>query len=413
MFKYLTTAAVVLGFFGGDSSALAQQRLAVTAPKPPALDKNWLDDDSTLTEEKFNRVIRLLEQDPETNILLDKAIELLGGKSTSDLYKIVKVCSTEVMGKAAGSVLPPENWMRYRFVSKEDDLISGKEPKEIFKDEIEAVQKKAKYKRLNVVMAQDYALVSIATSDFTICMRPTISLLDAFVFFVHELEHFVEKDRGVTDPLAYRDANDYFDKILQAPGDEVDAYIAGYRALIRLRKNRSDIRSDIAVFFDNEGNFVGSREAFAKLILDPVNGLGYFDNRFRVKDYVDSDTGLTYGQNEYQSLFSARYSTESNDRKHIAHWITQSENNVKIERSNLQIYKQNIVTNERRLVNAQKRGDVDAEKTAEAKLKEYRANAERAMKVITATEAMIKRLEADLDKRDERLYEYDERVRDL
>lgn len=405
MVKYLTLTVTLFYFFTAPFLTDAQ---AGTNTK---LEKNWLDGDSTLTEEKFQRLVDLIESDPETKTVLDKAIELLGGASVADLYQIVKVCGSDTLGTANGSVVPHSNAATiYRFLADDDDLLNGSDPKEMFKDEIEEIQTKAKYQRLSVTANADYAVVRSA-GNFTICMSPNLTLLESFTTFVHELTHFVEKEWGEQDPLAYRDARDYFEKVVLARGDEVDAFIAGFRAQVRLQKNRSGLPEIVRSFFNNDGDFIGSREELAALILDRHHGFKYLDKRFNKKrETQDKQTGEVYLEDEYEQLFNRRYQIEINDRKFIVHWIELAQKKIEMNRTHIGSFNKNIRNNERLLAAAQSEGDSEAEKSAQSKLDENRTGLERAEKLLQAYQTMLPRLEADLLKRDERLDEFDARV---
>lgn len=284
------------------------------------LDANWLDHGEQLTDAQLSRVTNLMRADSETNIILEKAIVLSGG----DLSNLVKACGPEVLGRSRGLTIPlPGTGVKFSSLANDVEVLFDGSPQERFKVKIDGLVEKSKSKRINPRFGTYYFFLAII-GDFKICLSPKLSVEEAFGVLVHELTHYVQRNWGYFDVLKYADSREYFEKVLQEPGEEVDAFIAEYRALIRLKKNRLSLPRSIRGLFNDSGDFIGSRKEFALIILDPTLEFQYATDRFAVREQRDRTTGEVYKADPYVKFFNDYYQVEMEERNEVARWLTLS-----------------------------------------------------------------------------------------
>ncbi len=226
--------------------------------------------------------LELASQDVQSRALLEKALGKLGLHSFDELVNYVTVCDdTKIPATRRGQT--EQKWQTITENATESDLRSGKAPADYFRDRIEA--DRIKFNGLAIRMVEvhpDYVRARFWVEP-SICLREGMSMIEQYETFIHELTHLVETDQLAEDDLlAYADLDDYALKTVLSPGSEVDAFIAGTSAQLRLVHSLTDIPVPFRIFFDEDGKFTGDRTAFAKVILAPrPAGMGYRDNTYR------------------------------------------------------------------------------------------------------------------------------------
>jgi hypothetical protein len=227
----------------------------------------------------------LATQDETSRALLEKAMGKLGLKSFEELAKFVSACTPEQLSSKTQHGLAIGLWRNTIQYATEDDLRSGKAPEEYFRDRIEQDKRDQKAYATRISRIEPDYVSLRHWVDPGLCLKNGISMLDQYDAFIHELTHLIETDytQG-EDMLAFKDVEDYALKTILAPGGEVDAFLAGTSARLRTLHAIQEVSPPLRPFFDENGNFNGDREGFARAILEPRGvggGMGYLDRHFR------------------------------------------------------------------------------------------------------------------------------------
>jgi len=217
---------------------------------------------TTISNDQLNQLLVLMEEDPETEELLQIVLKKMGASSPQDLLKILKLCP-DMPSNQAGL-----------FKGGKSQLLMGTLPlpgvERPFSPDTEEEIKKS---FVSQVTDTDVLRIIRWEEWPTVCIKPGQTVLESFSAFVHELTHF----RGyeslrTTDALSYQDQDDYVERMLDDPEGEMQAYIAQYRAFKRLKKRVTIIGEyPMESYMDSDGNVV-DRAGIRKHILDR---LGY------------------------------------------------------------------------------------------------------------------------------------------
>lgn len=359
----------------------------------------WLGDKSELSKEAFDRLVKFAEADALVKPVLDRALVRIGATHVDELFKFVRVCDEKTLGGVKGKVLfnnmTGDATGIYALAIQEDDMLSGTSTEQALKSDIDSIVSKLVYKYAHVVYAVDYATVSVRLADdIAICLANDLNLGQAYELFVHEVTHFADIEFNADDILAYRDEADYVLQVQLRRGEEVDAYIAGCTARIRLEQNRENICYSLHSFFNDAGEFTGSREAASRMILDPIIGYGYLDKR----------------ENEYVSRLKSSRRLEAKTRETLASWLSVAKKNAGVYQKTAKKLASAVKSYEKRLRKAQKDGHLKTQASLRKKYEPKKEKYERSLKLSKAYAATAARLAADLKIRDARLVEFRRRL---
>lgn len=240
---------------------LLAQAFVFAAPLQRAeLDQDWLDGTADLTRERFVRLISIADQDPVGAVQVDEAVRMLRLQSRSDLFPYFRPC-TGVDASLSG---------RTRFRTEIDfkwltvDEMLGRKKFQYRADE--------DYVELITRVSKDYAITfkfKRYPTNLWICLKTGTNLTFAYGTMIHELNHLTRKDFSkALDVLAYKSSADFVIGDMVARGDEVDSFIAGYSAMIRLTELSGLRPNEVQSYFDSRGAFLGDHAGFASFLLD-------------------------------------------------------------------------------------------------------------------------------------------------
>ena len=193
----------------------------------------WVNADSEgLSADDLNRLFAYLERDAETFKMLESLKRLTGKQSAMELMALIRLCDEE------RGLLPPD---RMGATDVTDDGVR------------------------------------------TICMSRRLSMGDAIATFVHELTHYIRiRSYCSKDPKKYVDSSRFALETIQEPGDEVDAFLTEFSARIRLEHSRTGVPYLYREMFSESGQYEGTREEFARLLLAIPGYANDFARRFSV-----------------------------------------------------------------------------------------------------------------------------------
>lgn len=362
--------------------------LILLAAQAAAIDLkvNWLDGGEVrmrgsqivttykIKPQHIDRLLELVKQDPEADAIHNDLLRMLGTDDQKALHKIVRLCGPSdgvVSGGLSTFLSSPYvgESGAHTLIATLEDLTSGRAPEEYLKDRVDAIRWNQRPAIVRATYLPDYVIVR-ADWGVDICLTPKESVADAYSMLVHEMFHLAYANRSVDrDMLRYADEEDYMYKTVLEPSDEVDAYIAGNRALVRLLKSRAALGAEDQKFFNDQGDFIGSRDEYAKIIVDVKK---YRNDRFGPYTMQNLDTGETWTESEYLTNFNAIHSNEAGAYEAFASVLEKTKEKI-------------------------------AKRSSKAKTKKIVAE-------LAALEARAARLEAELAVRKARLDKYDELI---
>jgi len=172
-----------------------------------------------------------------------------------------------------------------------------------------------------------------------ICISDRVSVLQAYEAIVHELVHALRADprsqialaRTVTDEGAFRTAT------VLARGGEVEAYVTGMSARLRLHRSES-LTSPIVNLFDPQSGELGAPPIAlaARILADRPQGLGYASGLLR-DSYPNARRSARAG---LSSLYTLAVEALRDRQSHIdtamANIVIHT-NNIAAHRHNIQV----------------------------------------------------------------------------
>jgi uncharacterized protein YceH (UPF0502 family) len=124
------------------------------------------------------------------------------------------------------------------------------------------------------------ATASLVETKREICILSGKAPAEEVEYLAHEMIHYsrAASFTRALDPLLFANSREYALKTAQEPGDEVDAYLFEYSLRARLKGKRGlEQRPFPQTKFTDNGSYLGTREEFARFIIDD---LGYQKSRF-------------------------------------------------------------------------------------------------------------------------------------
>lgn len=301
------------------------------------LNANWLDGGMVkmrgsqivttykIEPKHIDRLVELMQKDTETKALYESFLSMFTPADPGALKKSLRLCRPEDAVDNGGQA----QFKRSRYAGEGgkvigatiDDILSGLPPEEYFKDDIDQIEWHDTPSILRVSYHPDYVQVR-PEWGVDICLTTKLTILQAYNALVHELAHVVKWERHKDfDMLKFADDEDYMYKVVLEPGDEVEAYIAGNRAQIRLESSLSGLMEEERPFFNAQGDFIGSREKYAKVIVDDMK---YRQGRFAPYTMRSADTGETWTESEFIQNFNRVYSNEQTIFRLFKAWLKQT-----------------------------------------------------------------------------------------
>lgn len=241
--------------------------LALSVPEVRAaevdLRQTWVRTGEVITPEKFDQLLELMHEDPETDRLLQDVTRKLGASSPQEILKIVSLCDTKVGGNSRTREWTVTGPLKFP--------VKGAQPRLPEEERI-----RASYLKRRIITPTEVRL------DFAyphaICLAADKSLLETYSAIVHELTHFLgDQAFDEVDVLRFEDEDHYVREELESRGGELEAYVADGSATLRLKKKRGGwMLPGFATekFFDADGKLV-DREGLKKAILDSGYGADF------------------------------------------------------------------------------------------------------------------------------------------
>jgi hypothetical protein len=219
------------------------------------------------------------------------------------------------------------------------------------------------------IFAPDSITVKVTGKKSEICLKSPLATEDALFYLAHEFVHYARSDRAneIKDSLSYKDYNDYAWQTVLSAGDEVDAYKMEYGLRIqRLTKRSLSNYPELMVIFNDQGVLTGTREALAHFILTTLQ---YTERRFH---------------GEYKTLVNAQTQVEE-QRLKLAEDVLKN----RLEQA---AYYQDFLEGRNKVVGAV--------------WGKYKAETERAQKLLEKTLSSKERLKKEVVDRRDRLVKY-------
>jgi hypothetical protein len=244
------------------------------APPQEALARDWLDGTGELTRARFDRVLGLAMADPEATRLVGAAVSAFHLEGPRGLLALLSVCSAELPEDGGGRTTSEYNI--HVFSLDMATLVTGARSP-AFEAHLREVTTAPGVVRWTLEPGPDYVLVRRWLLP-RVCLARGLDLATAYDTFVHELTHALLRDPHSRPrrPSDYEGAGEYLLDRVQMRGDEIDAYLAGSQARLRLGRGKVGLLAPIARSIGPAGEPLVSREQLAHAVLDPPPaGLDY------------------------------------------------------------------------------------------------------------------------------------------
>lgn len=266
----LTAAVLALSACFSSSSPPMSAR---QAPATSALGGDWLDGGSSLRRSHFERLLDVASQDPEAVALLERSARALHRQGPGDLFELLSVCDQGEADDGGHTFLKFDIGV---FSLDVDSLLTPGKLSPVAQAQLDAASKGDDLMRLERKDFPDYILVKRSRVP-RFCLARGIDVASAYEALLHELVHASLRDpHFATRKASESDEASFLETFVQAPGDEVDAYLAGSRARIRLDRGRGRVHRPLQPLLDDQGNLTAGRLIMARAILaPPPAGLGY------------------------------------------------------------------------------------------------------------------------------------------
>ncbi len=329
------------------------------------LRQSWLGGGSQVTLGALENLEKKINEDPENQSVLAQAEAKVGAHSMNEFSKVITICGKDVPESVQG--LTSSQRTSYPIFRSDDSIMEGKTPEESYRAEIEKFKSDEGAVSAREVITPGYAFVAVQ-NGLSICLRQDLTFDDAVLTLIHELTHFVQLDpTNEADILSFKDENEYLMNRVLVPGGEVDAFMTQFRAQIRQEKSRSNIPRKIKDSFNDQGAFLGTREAVAQFVLlsEYQGGMGYANHSYR---------------GEYAGQLKQTYLSEVTLRNEFASAINLGNSNLAIFVGNQGIYRHNLSVYQSWIDQGVKKKNADLE----AKGRKNLAKAQNQIEVIEA-----------------------------
>jgi hypothetical protein len=347
-------------------------------PPAEALSKDWLDGGSSLRREHFERLLDIVAQDPEAVALVQKSVASFKRKDHGDLFGLFSLCPEDTPKDSGGHTF--FDYDLGVFSLDVESLASGKlsPHAQAQLDEALAPPNLMRYTRKNF---PDYVLIHRSMVP-RICMVRGLDLATAYETLIHELTHATLRDPHFsTKKASETDEATFLEISVQAPGDEVDAYVAGTRARIRLEKNRNRVHKQLQRYFDDQGNLVGPRLQVARAILAPAPaGLGYAASSLK---------------DAYARAIEAERAELSTRLQVIEATLTMRREQQQVLSKNAEVHAHNLKVFQQQAEIARSKGDKAGQAQAWQKSTEASRGVEEVRRMQPVIEASLRRLEQE------------------
>jgi hypothetical protein len=353
--------------------------LSGRAPPPAAaLRKDWLDGASSLRREHFERLLDLVAQDPEAVALVQKAVVAFKRRDHGDLFPLFSLCPADTPKDSGGHTF--FDFDLGVFSLDVESLASGKlsANAQAQLDEALGAPNLMRHVRKDF---PDYVLIRRSMIP-RICMVQGLDLTTAYETLLHELTHATLRDPHFSPKKASElDEPSFLEGAVQAPGDEVDAYVAGTRARIRLEKSRERVHKQLQRFFDDQGNLTGPRLQVARAILaPPPAGLGY---------------AATSLQDAHARALEAENAEFSTRLQVVEATLTMRREQQQVFHKNAEVHAHNLEVHKQQADLARSKGDKAALAQAQQKSADAARSAEEVRRYQPVIDASLRRLEQE------------------
>lgn len=364
---------------GCTPSRQASPPLAGRRPPPTAaLQENWLQGSRTLRQQYFERLLDLVAQDPEATTLINQAVTAFKRREPGDLFRLFSLCPPDTPPDSGGHTFLDFNIAVF---SLDIDSLSSGKPSAQVQLQIDDLLKAPENMRVVQKNFPDYIMIKRSMIP-KICMIQDMNLASAYQTLLHELTHATLRDPHTLpgSPMSM-DESTFLEKLVQAPGDELDAYRVSIRARIRLDKSRENVYPQLRRFFNDQGDLTGSRIQLARAILAPAPvGLAY------------ASTSMSGAYKEAIETERAEFATRL---KLVEATLAARKEQQRIFLENIEIYTHNVEASKQRSALARSKGDKAGAVQAQQKGEEAARDAEAARRAIPVLQASIQRLEQE------------------
>ncbi|MGK5088480.1 hypothetical protein WDW86_13050 [Bdellovibrionota bacterium FG-2] len=399
-FRFQIRVFLWLALFG--SVSLVPRVSLVFAAEVP---QTWLAGKDALSVDALEQIEKLLREDSESQTLLVQAMDKVGAHSMMDFLKVVRLFPTDPAAPPNGSPsslgLGTISVMTYGttnfgeissiFLFRDDASIrEGKNVEDAYRARIEAFKRGEGGVSAKEVLTPGYAKVAVQKNP-SICLRADLTIDDALYTFVHELTHFVKFDPlEEVDMLSFKNESDFLAKRVLALGDEVDAFVAQYRAQIRKQKTKNSLSDKMKPLFNDQGDLIGTRERLAEIVLmsEYQGGTGYADHSLR---------------GEYQARLEQSYKSE------VAHWnnfaaaIENANEGLDINQRNQEKMKYNLKVYQSWIEQGARNKNTALEEKGRKGLEEAQKKIEEIERYLPAKRSIIEGYEQELKRCDGRI----------
>ncbi len=251
------------------------------------LECNWTSGEKILKTEHIERLVQFTRNDPESRLVLDEAMHSFGINDTKELFQFIKICDSG--NDHAGAAFP-------KFETYWNEIPSQEEVAEQIEEiKLKVLRDMRPNKRL--VFWDEYRdFVSYTILNYSsICISADRSLIQAYGTFIHELKHIGKIDSAPHSKRfldLYEGPKDYVNKNLLAPGGELEAYKAGFKAKIKASRSRehsqdgsatnyfAQLPYSVQTAFNENGELI-NQEELIKFILDEQGYRSKFENEYK------------------------------------------------------------------------------------------------------------------------------------
>ncbi len=198
--------------------------------------QRWIGFHDELTPEHLNRLCAYMETDAKTSRMLGELRRVTGRQSALELMAVLHLCA-----------------------DTEDDFKM----------------------QLNGPAIFGQANIPEAGQAHTMCLSRGISVGDALATFIHELTHYLYiRESCSADLKRYKDVETFSLATIQDQGEEVDAFLTEFSARIRIEHSRMGVSYLFRENFTDAGQFLGTREEVARLLLATPGYRENFSKRY-------------------------------------------------------------------------------------------------------------------------------------
>jgi hypothetical protein len=340
---------------------------------------SWLAGSPTITPEHLSRALALGARDREVTALVNEAVQRLAGGDPDRLASAFSPCPPGVTTEGGLTLLRSHDAYLPRTI---EELAFGTRHPRTAEDLAEL--QKGPLRDVRVVDQPDFLVVE-RTLVPQICIVGRLSLASAYEAIVHELVHAVRNNprdgsalaAKIDDEAAFRAA------LVAVRGGELEAYVVGTRARLRLGQRGVYLSPIIHLFDPRTGELAAPYPVLVDLILAPrPRGLGYADGLMR------------------DSFLRARAELAEHHlrrRTIVERVLEERRGNIGVVLKNIDVHTHNLAAHRHNLELATARGSRALTETSRAGIKNAEEKLARSRAMLDAARASEVRLRDELE----------------